>query len=82
MYQGQAISLYLRAYQIFGDEKYLNTSKNIFKYFHLDFSEGGVTRLDENGDFRLKNTPQPPSFALNGLYMLYWHFRFISCYKI
>jgi len=81
MYQGQAISLYLRAYQIFGDEKYLNTSKNIFKYFHLDFSEGGVTRLDENGDLWIEEYPTtPPSFVLNGF--IYAAFGILDLYRV
>lgn len=67
MYQGQAISLFLRAYQLFGDEKYLETAHGAFKFFELDYSEGGAKRIDENGYLWFEEYPtDPPSYVLNG----------------
>ncbi|HRO75147.1 MAG TPA: D-glucuronyl C5-epimerase family protein [Crocinitomicaceae bacterium] len=67
MYQGQAISIYLRAYQHFQNESYLETAKLIFNSFKYDYSEGGFKRIDENGHLWFEEYPtNPPSFVLNG----------------
>src|SRR5690606_10358037 len=44
MYQGQAISLFLRAYQYFKQEKYLHIAHRIFPFFEIDYVDGGVKR--------------------------------------
>ena len=67
MYQGQAISLYLRAFQLFDEPKYLHISEKAFNYFKFDFLEGGAKRVDRNGYIWLEEYPtNPPSFVLNG----------------
>ncbi|MEM6736266.1 MAG: D-glucuronyl C5-epimerase family protein [Bacteroidota bacterium] len=67
MYQGQVISLFLRAYQLIGDEKYLaipDAAINLFKY---DTQEGGVIRIDEKGYLWIEEYPsQTGSYVLNG----------------
>jgi hypothetical protein len=80
MYQGQAISLYLRAFQLFGDESYLETANKVLLFFKYDYSEGGASRTDENGYLWLEEYPtDPPSYVLNGfIYAMFGaldHFR-------
>lgn len=67
MYQGQAISLYLRAYQLFNEEDYLHTAHLIFKSFQYDYEEGGFKRIDEHGCIWFEEYPsEKPSYVLNG----------------
>lgn len=67
MYQGQAVSLFLRAYQLFGEERYLKTAEKAFEFFKYDYSEGGVKRVDENGFIWFEEYPsEKPSLVLNG----------------
>jgi hypothetical protein len=81
MYQGQAISLYLRAFQLFNQPEYLEKSKKIFKYFELDYSEGGVKRIDSNGYLWIEEYPtDPPSFVLNGF--VYTIFGILDLYRV
>lgn len=81
MYVGQAISLYLRAYQLFGDEKYLDTAEKAFNFFQYDYSEGGVKRIDENGYLWLEEYPtDPASYVLNGF--AYTFFGILDLYRV
>ncbi len=81
MYMGQAISLYLRAYQLFGEEKYLKTAEKAFRFFQYDYSEGGVKRIDENGDLWLEEYPtDPASYVLNGF--AYTFFGILDLYRV
>lgn len=67
MYQGQAISLYLRAYQLFNNITYLETAKKIYNSFKYDFNEGGFKRIDEFGCIWFEEYPTTkPSYVLNG----------------
>ncbi len=67
MYQGQGISLYLRAFQIFNEKKYLETAKKIFKSFDYNYEQGGFKRYDENNCIWFEEFPSSkPSFVLNG----------------
>lgn len=67
MYQGQAISLLLRAYQMCGTESYLHTSQKAFLFFNYSFEEGGVTVIDQQGNLWLEEYPsKPASHVLNG----------------
>lgn len=73
MYQGQAISLYLRAYQLFEDEKYLDTALKVFNSFKYDYSEGGFKRVDKHNCIWFEEYPTPePSYVLNGFIFAIW----------
>lgn len=81
MYQGQAISLFLRAYQLFGIEKYLTIAEKTFEYFKYDYSEGGVKRIDENGFIWFEEYPsKQPSLVLNGF--IYTFFGMYDLYRV
>jgi heparosan-N-sulfate-glucuronate 5-epimerase len=81
MYQGQAISLLLRAYQHFGDKTYLDISQKVFGFFKYDFKEGGVRRIDKNGNLWFEEYPtDPPSFVLNGF--IYTMFGILDFYRV
>lgn len=83
MYQGQAISLFLRAYQFFGTEKYYEIAGKAFEFFKYDFSDGGVKRLDEKGFLWFEEYPtEKPSFVLNGyIYTLFGIYDFYRVSK-
>lgn len=67
MYQGQALSLFLRAYQHFNDQSLLDYCHKIFPFFEIDYSEGGVRRTDSRGYTWFEEYPtKEPSFVLNG----------------
>lgn len=68
MYQGQAISLLLRYGQLVNQEaKYIKKSLDAFKFFSIAYEDGGVKRIDSDGNFWLEEYPGPePSFVLNG----------------
>jgi hypothetical protein len=67
MYQGQAISLYLRYYQLTGDKKYLDTAEIVYKSFKYTYEEGGFKRYDKLGCIWYEEyTTEKPSFVLNG----------------
>jgi heparosan-N-sulfate-glucuronate 5-epimerase len=67
MYQGQAISLYLRFYQLVGEESYRETAVKIYNSFKYDYKEGGFKRIDKHGCVWFEEYPSPtPSFVLNG----------------
>jgi hypothetical protein len=81
MYQGQAISLFLRAYQLFGLEKYLHIAEKTFEFFKYDYSEGGVRRVDTDGYIWFEEYPTPiPSLVLNGY--IYTMFGFYDLYRV
>jgi len=81
MYIGQAISLYLRAYQLLKDDKHLETATKAFAFLKYDYSEGGVKRIDENGDLWFEEYPtDPPSFVLNGF--IYTFFGVLDFYRV
>lgn len=81
MYQGQAVSLFLRAFQLFGEEKYLAIAEKTFEFFKYDYSEGGAKRIDENGCLWFEEYPSAtPSLVLNGY--VYTMFGFYDLYRV
>lgn len=81
MYQGQAASLYLRAYQLFNEEKDLITAQKAIAYLKYDYTEGGVKRIDEKGYTWFEEYPtDPPSYVLNGF--VYTIFGILDLYRV
>lgn len=68
MYQGQAMSLYLRYGQFVGKEdRYVVKAKKIYDFFDISFENGGVKRFDEKGLLWFEEYPsKDPSFVMNG----------------
>jgi heparosan-N-sulfate-glucuronate 5-epimerase len=81
MYQGQAISLYLRAYQLFNIKRYLNTAEKTFSSFSIDYEDGGFKRIDDKGCIWFEEYPtEKPSFVLNGF--IYAMFGILDFYRV
>lgn len=81
MYQGQAISIFLRGYQMFGEQTYLDAADKFFRFFRFDYSEGGVMRTDDSGYIWLEEYPtDPPSYVLNGF--IYSVFGVLDHYRV
>jgi hypothetical protein len=81
MYQGQAISIYLRAHQLFGDDSYLATAEKIYNSFKYDFNEGGFKRVDKHGCIWFEEYPTAtPSYVLNGY--IYSIFGIFDLYRV
>ena len=81
MYQGQAISLYLRAYQLYNDESYLITAEKIYNSFKYDYNEGGFKRVDKQGCVWFEEYPSAtPSYVLNG--HIYSIFGILDLYRV
>jgi len=67
MAQGELISFYLRMYQLLGKEEYLATAGKAYNYMKISYENGGVRRIDNEGNLWLEEYPSdPPSFVLNG----------------
>ncbi len=67
MDSGEALSFYLRVYQLTKEEHLLSTAMKIYNFLKIDFSQGGVRRVDEKGYVWLEEYPSdPPSYVLNG----------------
>lgn len=67
MAQGEAISFYLRMFQITGDDTLLSRAREAARFLSIDVVQGGVRRLDANGDLWFEEYPSSePSFVLNG----------------
>ena len=67
MYQGQAISLLMRAYVETSDTRFLESATAALRPFYQEVSDGGVTIHADDGDTWLEEAPaQPPSHILNG----------------
>jgi hypothetical protein len=81
MTQGHIISVYLRAYQLFGEKRYLEHAEKAFEYLHYDYADGGVQRIDENGYLWLEEYPsEPASYVLNGY--IYALFGVLDLYRV
>lgn len=81
MTQGEVISFYLRMYQIEGDENLLDTAIRAYNFFQFDISEGGVRRIDADGNLWLEEYPtEKPSLVLNGF--IYALFGLYDLYRI
>jgi hypothetical protein len=79
MAQGEIISLYLRVYQITGNNKLLKTAEKAYAFLQNDTSDKKVRIYDQNGDLWFEEYPSTPSsyvlngfiYALFGIYDLY-----------
>ncbi len=68
MAQGQALSALCRAWQLTGDERYLNPARKSFPIFSIPVEEGGIMRNYPDGSLSFEEYPStPPSYVLNGL---------------
>jgi heparosan-N-sulfate-glucuronate 5-epimerase len=70
MAQGQALQVFIRAYQITGQSKYLSIAKMLLNSFFVDVEDGGVTyKTPNNGwwyeEYAGKNSTE--SLVLNGM---------------
>lgn len=85
MYQGQAISLYLRYGQLFNCEaECIEKTKKMIKFYDVDFKNGGFKRIDDEGNLWFEEYTSPsPSFVLNGyiysLFGVYDYWRVTNC---
>ena len=67
MDSGEALSFYLRIYQLTKEKHLLSTAMKIYNFLKIDFAQGGVRRVDEKGYVWLEEYPSdPPSYVLNG----------------
>lgn len=67
--QSRAISILLRAWQLTGKEKYLETAKKALKPFHFDISEGGVTAHAKDGKPMYEEyVAEHPTMVLDGAF--------------
>ncbi|MBE9468639.1 MAG: hypothetical protein IMY72_10035 [Bacteroidetes bacterium] len=81
MTQGQAISLFLRGYQLFSNKAYLETANKVFNSFKYEYAEGGFKRIDENSCLWFEEYPSSePSFVLNGF--IYSIFGLLDLYRV
>lgn len=72
--QGQGLSVLCRAYNSTNNEKYLNGIENVYKSFHVDVKDGGVTFTDKNGDIWIEEyiMENQPTHILNGFIWGLW----------
>lgn len=81
MAQGEIISLFLRYYQLSNDEKYLILAEKAYNFLSVPVCEGGVKRIDENGDLWYEEYPsEPASYVLNGF--IYTLFGLYDLYRV
>jgi hypothetical protein len=81
MAQGQVISFLLRIHQITGEKHFLEIATKAYNYLSIDFSEGGVKRIDKGGYAWLEEYPSdPPSYVLNGF--IYALFGMYDLYRV
>ena len=79
--QGYAISFYLRMYELFGQEEYMETAKKAYNYLKISKAQGGVRVRDTNGYLWFEEYPSnKPSFVLNGF--IYAVFGLYDAYKL
>lgn len=78
---GEAISIYLRMYQLENNPSYLQTAEKAYSFLKKTYEEGGVRRYDENGYLWFEEYPSnPPSYVLNGF--IYTLFGLIDLYRV
>lgn len=70
MAQGEGASLLIRAYTLFGDEKYMDAAKKAIDFMLLDVKEGGCTLYQNNDVSLLEYTHLP--IVLNGWIFSWW----------
>ncbi len=81
MAQGEAMSLYLRMYQVLRRPSLLDTAWEAYRFLSVPWSEGGVRRLDEEGNLWFEEFPsREPSFVLNGF--IYTIFGLYDLYRV
>lgn len=81
MVQGQAISVFLRAFQVMNNQKYLDIAENIYKSFSYNVEEGGFRRFDNENCIWFEEYPtQQPSYVLNGF--IYTMFGILDLYRV
>ena len=73
MDQGQALSFYIRYFQLTNNEYYLLQAEKIVAFFDLNVEDGGFKRIDKNGNLWYEEYPSSePSYVLNGfIFALY-----------
>jgi hypothetical protein len=72
MTQGEAISVLLRAYQLFDDSRYLQAAKLAATPFRRDVVDGGVAWRAREDVFLEEAACAPPSHILNGWIYALW----------
>ncbi len=73
MAQGQGISALLRAFDLTGDNRYLEAAQLAFQAFRHDVKAGGVAFQDGNGCLWFEEYPsRPASHVLNGFIFALW----------
>jgi hypothetical protein len=81
MAQGQLISVFLRAYQLMNDEKYLHLAEKTYNIFKYDYSDGGFKRIDKYGCVWFEEYPSStPSYVLNGF--VYTMLGILDLYRV
>lgn len=70
MAQGEGISLLLRAYKEFGDNKYIKSAKKAIEFMLKPIEEGGTTKYTINGIYLCECTHDP--VILNGWIFSLW----------
>lgn len=77
--QGRGISICLRAWQLTGQQKYLNIATESLQVFTLDIAEGGVSvRRDTPGAFYEEYVADVPTRVLDGhIFALFGLFDFV-----
>lgn len=81
MAQGEAISLYLRVYQITKDENLKSTAQKAYNYLKISYDDGGVMRRDKYNNLWFEEYPsKEPSFVLNGF--IYCLFGLYDLYRV
>ena len=71
--QGNMLSALLRAYQSWGDERFLEQAHLVFAALERPLSEGGTRFVDASGDTWFEEYPMnPPSHVLNGFIFALW----------
>ncbi len=81
MSQGEAISFYLRMYQLTGDEKLLVFANKAYKFLNIDVKDGGVMTRDAKDFLWYEEFPSTPSsYVLNGF--IYTIFGLYDLYRV
>ena len=71
--QGQGISLLIRAHQLTGEQKYLDSANEAFKSLTLEIKDGGVLFIDENSNTWIEEyLVSPPTHIINGFIWALW----------
>ncbi|MBN1299590.1 MAG: hypothetical protein JW995_00075 [Melioribacteraceae bacterium] len=77
--QSRAISVLLRAWQITGDKKYLQTASSSLIPYTFDYNNGGVSAFTKHGKFYEEYVATEPTMVLDGhifsMLGLYDYFR-------